>query len=669
MKKLKKVINKVFDYFRSNVLVATFVVGNLINGIILRYFTVKNYFNIKPVIADLMILLFIASFGYFIKPKHQFKYYISLSLVFTLICIINCAYYTNYLSFASVSFLETSTQLGGYTDAVTSVVESKDFIFLWQLFALTFVHLQLKKKCYYEKVKEIEVGKIRFLNTAIVSLILLGLFITMLTSKDISRLNKQWDRRYVVMEFGIYTYQINDVFASLKAKVNSMFGYDEAAKTFREYYETQNNSVSNMYTNLFEGKNVIVIHAESIQGFTMNLAFNNKELTPNLNKLASEGIYFSNFYSQESVGNSSDSEFTALTSLMPSTSGTVFVNYFDRKYVTLTDLLRQKGYYTFSMHANVGSAWNRTNAHKYLGYDNFYYYKNAYEIDEEMGLGLSDKSFFRQSIDIIDEIEKNNGNFYGTLIMLTNHTPFTALEDSTEYSVDLTKEIINEETEQVEYTTIDYLEGTKMGNYLKSVNYADSAIGELIQGLDDKGLLDNTIIVIYGDHDSKLKKSEFRKLYESEYIDEVLIDPNGKIEKIDDYTYEINRKVPFIIWSKDLKGTKYNQEVEEVMGMIDIMPTVGNMLGVNNKYALGHDMFSIEENVVVFPNGSFITNKLYYNSSLEEYRQLDLNTSISKDYIQSYQEYADKIIAVSNGIITYDLIEKYEEEQKLLNVQ
>ena len=253
--------------------------------------------------------------------------------------------------------------------------------------------------------------------------------------------------------------------------------------------------------------------------------------------------------------------------------------------------------------------------------------------------------------------------------MLTNHTPFTALEDSTEYSVDLTKEIINEETEQVEYTTIDYLEGTKMGNYLKSVNYADSAIGELIQGLDDKGLLDNTIIVIYGDHDSKLKKSEFRKLYESEYIDEVLIDPNGKIEKIDDYTYEINRKVPFIIWSKDLKGTKYNQEVEEVMGMIDIMPTVGNMLGVNNKYALGHDMFSIEENVVVFPNGSFITNKLYYNSSLEEYRQLDLNTSISKDYIQSYQEYADKIIAVSNGIITYDLIEKYEEEQKLLNVQ
>lgn len=69
----------------------------------------------------------------------------------------------------------------------------------------------------------------------------------------------------------------------------------------------------------------------------MNLSFNNKEVTPNLNKLAKEGIFFSNFYSEVGVGTSSDAEFTFNTSLMPSNKGTVFVNYFDREYVATRD--------------------------------------------------------------------------------------------------------------------------------------------------------------------------------------------------------------------------------------------------------------------------------------------------------------------------------------------
>lgn len=672
MKYIKEVLKKLTKYLKSNILVTTFILTCLINGIILRFFTVRNYFNIKPIIADLTVLLFISAFGYFFKPKNQFKYFLTWSIILTAICLINCVYYSNYLSFVSVSLIETSKQLGGYTDAVVeNILELKDFIFLWQIFTLVFVHIQLKKKNYYKRVKDIETKKVRFLNTIVVALITLGFFISMLSGKDISRLNKQWDRRYVVMEFGVYVYQTNDVFTSIKTKVNSMFGYDEAAKAFREYYseKEKEETKKNMYSNIFEGKNVIVIHGESLQGFTMNLAFNGKELTPNLNKLAKEGIYFSNFYSQESVGNSSDSEFTSLTSLMPSSSGTVFMNYFDREYITLPSLLKEKGYYTFSMHANVGSAWNRESAYKYLGYNHFYNYTKDYTIDEELGLGLSDKSFFRQSTDIIKGIKESKGNFYGTLVMLTNHTPFTALEGSKDYNVDIETDEINPETG--EKINESYLEGTKMGNYLKSVNYADSAIGEFINELDSNGLLDNTVVVIYGDHDSKLKKSEFKKLYENEnnYIDKVLIDSSKKIEVVDDYTYEINRKVPFIIWTKDLNKTKYNKEVKEVMGMIDVMPTLGNMLGVKNKYALGHDIFSINENVVVFPSGNFITDKVYYNSSLGEYRQLDLNTSISTDYLENYSKYAEKIISISNGIITYDLIKKINEEKELLNSQ
>ena len=655
---LIKILNKIKLYIKTNVLMSTFIISGLINACLVRFLTVNNYFAIKPILADVVVLLTISAIGYFIKPKHQFKYLLGWSVLLTLICVVNTVYYGNYLSFASISLLKTATEITGYADAVfENILELKDFIYLIQIFALTFVHIQLKRKKYYEEVKN-ENGKLRFLNMMVVALITLGFFISTLTGTDISRLSKQWNRNSIVMEFGIYIYQFNDVISSVRTSVNEMFGYDEAYKTFREYYEIEEEKAENKYTDLFKGKNVLVIHGESIQSFAMNLKFNGEELTPNLNRLIDEGIYFSNFYSQESVGNSSDSEFTSLSSLLPSSSGTVFMNYFNRKYETILTLLKEKEYYTFSMHANNGSAWNRNVTYKYLGYDDFYYYTKDYEIDEEIGLGLSDKSFFRQSADIIEKIDKKHENWYGTLVMLTNHTPFSDIVDHSDYSVDYITDEIDEETG--EKIVIPWLEGTKMGNYLKSVHYADEAIGELINYLEEKDLLDDTIIVLYGDHDCKLKQSEFKKLYESEYYESVLINPENTVGVIDNFTYEINRKVPFFIWSEDINNTKYSKEVKEAMGMIDIMPTLANMLGVKPKYALGNDMFSVNENVVVFPDGNWLTNKVYYNSSNGEFRQLDLESSIELDYIEKNNKYAESLINISNGIITYDLIKAYE---------
>ena len=60
------------------------------------------------------------------------------------------------------------------------------------------------------------------------------------------------------------------------------------------------------------------------------------------------------------------------------------------------------------MHANTGEFWNRNIMHQSLGYDKFYS-KDSYTIDETIGLGLSDKSFFSQSVDIMKEIKRNRG--------------------------------------------------------------------------------------------------------------------------------------------------------------------------------------------------------------------------------------------------------------------
>ena len=658
-KRLINLVKNIFVYIKTNLLVEVFLIVNIINGIMLRFLTVKNQFAIKPVLGDLTFLIAIVSFCYFIKPKKQIRYLFIFSVIFSIVCFINCVYYSNYISFASFSMLSTATELTGYTDAVIqNILEFKDFIFFIPPFILLFFHFQFKKKDYYNRVEKIEKGKKRFLNTIGITLISLGIFVTQLTSTDLSRLNKQWNRSSIVMEFGIYIYQANDVVSCIKTKMNTMFGYDEAAKKFREYYSTKEKTDPNKYTDIFKDKNVLVIHAESFQGFTMDLKFNDKELTPNMNRLSKEGIYFNNFYAEESTGTSSDTEFTFSSSLMPASNGTVFMNYFNRNYVTTQKLLKEQGYYTFSMHGNNGSAWNRDVMYKYIGYDRFYS-KKDYEIDEEIGLGLSDKSFFRQSVEKIKDINNEHDKWYGLLVMLTNHTPFSDIKNYSDYSVDLNND---------DGTVTPYLEGSKMGNYLKSVHYADEAIGQLMNSLEEEGLLEDTIVVIYGDHDAKLKTSEFERLYYNENIDSILIDPSKKIEKIDDYTYELNRKVPFIIWSKDKLNTDYVGTFNIAMGMIDVSPTLGNMLGFYNPYALGVDIFSVDENAIVFPDGNWMTNKLYYNSSKKEYRQLEQDTSISIDYIDKYSRHAELLIELSNGIIDYDLINKVNEGDVQLNI-
>ncbi len=670
MKKfIMNIINKIKnfnykDYFKNNILFLTFVLSTLINGCLLRFLTVKNYFAIRPILGDLVLIIILGSFNYLFKPKNRFKYLLTLSIVFVAICVINSMYYTNYLSFGSFSLLATSLQIVDVGDAVVeNIMELKDFSYIWQLFALIFIYVTTDlKKASSSKGKS---NKKLFKNTLISGISFLVIFLFTLTPTDIGRFLKQWNREYIVMRYGIYTYQINDLVTSLSPKIHSMFGYDSNAKVFREYYEeNKEEKKTNQYTDIFKGKNVIVIHAESFQQFTMNLSFNNKELTPNMNKLASEGIYFSNFYAQESVGTSSDSEFTFNTSLTPASSGTVAINYYDREYVTIPKLLKTQGYYTFSMHGNNGTFWNRNLLHESFGYDYFYNYTKDYNIDETIGLGLSDKSFFKQSVAKIKDISKEHNNFYGTLIMLTNHTPFSYIGPFSDYSVDILEETTDSKTNEVTTNTKHYLEGTTMGNYLKSVHYADEAIGQFIEQLDEEGLLDNTVIVIYGDHDAKLKTSEYEYLYNFDPETQTMLDVNDPdYHKVDAYEYELNRKVPFIIWTKD---KKFNVEVKEVMGMYDVLPTLGNMLGFESEYALGHDMFSVDENIVVFPDGNWLTNKMYYNNQTGEAKLIDPTQPVTIDYIEKNCKHADEVVTVSNSIITYDLIRKTKESEDLL---
>lgn len=657
------------EYAKTNVLFFTFIITTLLNGMMLRFLTVHNYFAIKPIIADLAVILLFGSFVYLFKPKNRFKYLLIISVLFTAICIINSLYYTYYMSFASFSLIAVSLTVVDVGDAVVeNVLQLKDFLFLWQPIVLIIVHYCLKKKKdYYNTVAKKENKRKRFMATLIAGIATYAVFFMTVTAVEYSRLSKQWNREFLVMKFGVYTYQLNDLFKSLDAKFNTLFGYDNAAKSFREFYSEKNESKTNEYTNIFKDRNVIVIHAESMQNVALNTSFNGNEVTPNVNRLKNEGIYFSNYYAQASGGTSSDSEFTFSTSLLPVTNGAVAISYWNREYETLQKLLKKDGYRTISMHANTGDFWNRNNFHKKLGYDKFYS-KQDYNIDEVIGLGLSDKSFFKQSVEKLKKEKEENGKFMATMIMLSNHTPFDDLDKYGEFDVDIKEQVTktNENGEEVtEDVSYPYMEGTKLGNYFKSVHYADSALGELVNELDEAGLLENTILVIYGDHDAKLPKKDYVRLYNYDKTTDGIVDKTSEgYTSVDYYKYELDRSVPFIIWTKD---KKFNKTINTAMGMYDAMPTLANMLGVKPTYALGHDIMNLDDNIVVFPNGNWLTNNIYYNSQKDQYKVLNTDYIVNNDEIDNNNKYAAKRLEISNDIILYDLIKN--ENSRLERVE
>ena len=649
-KETQKIIKEIKKIFKENSVFCLYVICSTLNAAFLRWVTI-HAFSLKPFLADLTVVIFLGSFSFIMRPKRKIPYLVFIHIFLTLICFIHSIYFTFYSSFASVSLLSTSRFLGDVGDAVTdNVFQLKDMIY-WIPTAYFIGYLIRYRKSHHLHQTQ---DKKKFTSSLTAVLICMIVFCLSVTGVEWSRFAKQWNRVYIVHSFGLYTYQANDIVQSIKPKINSLFGYDKAFKEFKEYYQKrdeENKAKSkNEYTGIYEGKNILSIHAESMMNFLIDLKFNGQEVTPNLNKLAHNGLYFDNFYAQVSVGTSSDSEFTLNTSLMPSNSGTVFVSYFNRTYETMPKLLKEKGYYTFSMHANNKTFWNRNTMYESLGYDRFYN-KEDYEVKDEniVGLGLSDEEFFKQSVPYIKELNDSDKPFYGTVIMLSNHTPFAEVDKYGEFDLS-----IHEKNEKGEDVTYPYLEGTKLGNYLKSAHYADKALGQFLDELEKEGILDDTIIMLYGDHDNRLSKKEYIRMrnYDKEN-DSIYDKEDERYQEFDEYDYEMNRSVPFIIYDKTAPQKK---KIDYAMGMYDVLPTIGNMFGFYNKYALGHDIFDKKyDNVVAFPTGNWLTNKIYYNSQKGEYKSLT-EEAIDTNYIKDRNDYVGELLEISNNTIVFDLI-------------
>ena len=663
------ILEEIKKFFLYNRQFLSYVLLSCISFLLCMLLTIhKFYFG--AYLFDIALIGILGCIGFLFKIKHQRIYWSVLIVIYTILNIINSIYYAFFYSFVSVGLIESIGQTGEVTNAIWDKVKIDNFIYII-IPIIYFIYLRhLTKKDYIKAVEKEGFNKRSSIYALLLSGTLLFCNIASLESWETQRLDQQWNREFIVQRFGFLVYQGNDIIKVIDTKINAAFGEEKALQRVTEYYEE--NPVThekNKYTNTLEGYNVITLHMESIMQFLIGMKVNGKEVTPNLNKLVQDSMYFDNFYAQVSVGTSSDTEFTMNTSLMPVQSGTVFVSYYNRNYESLEKLLSDKKYYTFSMHGNKAAMWNRNKMHPSLGYKKFYD-ETSYELDELVGLGLSDSSFFRQSNDYITEINnmikenENYDHYMGTLISLTNHTPFddpiyTQGEDAFDVTYH-TGKIDPHTRKEIVYPYLSRDDMSLLGRYIQSVHYADKCIGELIDYINSNPAFDKTLFVFYGDHAAQISKNDFKHMMNfNPLTGEDYTEEDPEYNEFDYYDFEVFKKVPLILFTKDkkLKGT-YSYP----MGMIDVMPTISNMLGIEPKYALGNDIFNIKDkNTVVFPNGNFLTKDVYYYDSQSDYRVLSKSATLDKDYIEERRKKTTNILNVSNDIIVYDLIDKLEK--------
>lgn len=336
------------------------------------------------------------------------------------------------------------------------------------------------------------------------------------------------------------------------------------------------------YWGLNKDNNLIVVQMESFQKFLIGLTIEGQEITPNLNKLVKDNVYFSHFYTNAGQGTTSDAEFVVNTSFyVPDHEPATASAYMEKSLPSLPKLLQSNGYYTATFHTNSVDFWNREALYHAIGFDH-YYDKTFFGEDDPIAFGASDEVLYARTLPELEQLDAADNPFYAMVISMSAHHPYRIPE--AKYQMELPESY----------------EDTLLGNYILAQNYADYALGQFLEGLKSSGLWDDSLIVFYGDHQGLPIYALEKK--EKQLMEELI----GH-----EYGYTDMLGVPFIVHAP---GIDWSGELTRTGGQIDILPTVANLLGVSvdNQLHFGEDLMNQPLNLIPFkhflPTGSFLND-------------------------------------------------------------
>jgi lipoteichoic acid synthase len=538
--------------------------------ITLGYNSAKPFINYYYAFA----LIFL-SFSLLFKGKGRVIYLFIIDLIITLLILLDLGYFRGFLTMPSALLLTQTANLDNMGGTISSMFSNKDFLLVIDFIVLGIFVFFTRKS--YTKVKRR--APITFIVILLSSILYIGYVpfnLYVLKNEDVKNgyIFSNYDPTNTARYFSSIGYHIFDVVNVYKDSKPYELTKNEKAQ-IDEFFNQKENLPDNQYKGIFKDKNLLVIQVESLESFIIGKETNGQKITPVMDELIKTGLYFPNVYEQVNEGTSSDSDLMINTSMFPLRRGSTFFRYPSTNYNSLPLLLEEDGYETIAIHPDKGSFWNYVNGLTGIGFKHFVDYY-SFNIDEEIGLGLSDESYFRQVTPMLKNL---NDPFYAFTVTLTSHGPFDLPKE---------KRVLNLDPE---------LDQNELGGYFESVKYTDTQIGKFLELLDKEGLLDNTVVVIEGDHTGVHK-------YYNNSIDKLT-------NKEDWYSDNGNPTIPFIIWSKDIKEPK---TFETIGGQVDIMPTLLYLMGVpNDKYintALGRNLLNTNKSFAVLTNQSVIGENL-----------------------------------------------------------
>ena len=349
-------------------------------------------------------------------------------------------------------------------------------------------------------------------------------------------------------------------------------------KNLNNYFISRDITPKNEYTGMFEGKNVIFIMLESVGELIIN-----EEYFPNFYKMYNEGWAWTNNYSPRNSCATGNNEMSGMTSLYTIYNSCTANNYKNNTYFeAVFNIYKNQGYSTSSMHNYTEGYYFRNKIHTNMGSEKYYGvqalgldYTNVYKE------WPSDEEFIDVAMDILLN-KKDDKPFMTWLTTVTSHQPYSVSSEYGDLYLDKFKDT-------------DLPKDIK--RYYSKLTVLDNALGLLLNRLEEAGILEDTVIVMYGDHyPYGLSKSTL-----------------GKVIDYDLKDYEAER-TPFVIYNSSMEAQKFS----DYTSYMNIVPTLANLfnLDYDPRLYMGTDLLSEEyQSLVVFADGSWKNEVAYYNAS------------------------------------------------------
>ena len=393
-------------------------------------------------------------------------------------------------------------------------------------------------------------------------------------------------------------------------------------KQLHDYFAHEKVTYTNEYTGLYEGKNLIYIMAESFDKYAVS-----KEYTPTLYKMIHDGFYFDNYYSTTNLS-TIGGEFQELTGLLPDLTclswkwreSEGYGNYYP---YGLGTLFKNLGYQTYAYHDHDYSFQDRYVYLKALGFDNFLGCGNGIEnkgvtcsifpeSDDEMILGtyqdyINDDKFMVYYATVSGHM---GWNFYDNDMAIKHQNDVKDIEGS-----DTKKAFIAANLE------------------------LEKAMSDLLQVLQDNGRLEDTVIVLASDHHPYgLNNEQMNELANKE------LDPEFDIYSNNLIIYNANN--PSITFSKPC-------------ATIDVLPTTLNLFGIpyDSRLIIGKDILSTNEGIVMFADGSWLTDQGRYNINNSAFTANN-GLVVNDNYISRIDTTVRNRTLISKNIMYYDYYRK-----------